>query len=300
VPYLFYLVLFLLGLAAGSFINVLSLRYNPHLSVFDLKVIGGRSRCLYCKKELSVRELVPVFSFLWQKGKCARCGHKLSFQYPLVELVSGAIFVLVPIYLNAFYNLNPITFANFGAPRFYYGAVLIWIFAFLIWLLVALIDLRHYLIPNELNAALGGLGVALFLVLSINAEFLPTFRDSFLRHYDLIFSPWRNIILRHLFGAAAAGLFFAALSFLSRGKAMGVGDVKLAFASGLILGWPDVGLATALAFILGGIVGGFLLLLKKKTLRDRLPFAPIFVIGVVLTFFFGFQIIKGYFALFNL
>lgn len=81
---------------------------------------------------------------------------------------------------------------------------------------------------------------------------------------------------------------------------MGMGDVKLAAASGLILSWPDMALAMILAFILGGALGAILLLTGKKTLHDKLPFAPIMILGMVLTFFFGFRILGGYFGLFDI
>lgn len=300
VSYLFYAILFALGLAAGSFLNVVSLRYDPNRSVFALDAIGGRSNCPHCKKELAWFELIPVLSFLIQKRRCRSCKKRLSFQYPLVEILGGLIFLLAPLYLNSFYKVSSVSFSLFEAPRWYYGMVLIWIFAFLIWLLIAVIDLKHYLIPNELTFALGVLALVLLVLVVSQNKAIPLFRDSFLRHYTLLFSPFRNPITNHVLGALLSSLFFGALVFVSRGKAMGMGDVKLAFSAGLLFGSPDIFLAIAIAFIIGGAVGVFLLLRKKKTMGDKLPFAPFFVLGMAATFFFGFFIVKGYFALFNL
>ncbi len=81
---------------------------------------------------------------------------------------------------------------------------------------------------------------------------------------------------------------------------MGMGDVKLAAATGLVLGWPDIALATLLSFVIGGLVGGVLLALGKKHIKDKLPFAPFFVLGVFLTVFLGHAIVGGYFGLFSL
>ena len=81
---------------------------------------------------------------------------------------------------------------------------------------------------------------------------------------------------------------------------MGLGDVKLAGAIGFLLGWPDIVLALVLAFLVGSIFAIPLLLMKRKTLKDALPFGPFIVAGVTLVFFFGYHIINGYFYLFNL
>ena len=298
--YVLYLILFGFGLAVGSFFNVLALRYNPHRSVFALESIGGRSYCRHCHKTLRWFELIPLLSFIIQRGRCRTCRKKLLIQYPIIEFVSGLVFVVVPFYLNSFYNISNSRFVLFEAPQFYYGLILVWIAVFMIWLLIALIDLRHYLIPNELNFIIGFLAVVLVSILAFNADRLLPFHDSFLKHYNLIFSPFQNLVLNHIFGLVLGGLFFGAIVFLSRGRAMGMGDVKLAAAAGLLFGWADVGLAIIIAFVVGGIVGAFTLLLKKKTMRDKLPFAPFLVLGFVITFFFGYALVRGYFALFNL
>ncbi len=98
----------------------------------------------------------------------------------------------------------------------------------------------------------------------------------------------------------AGGLFFGFLVFISRGKGMGMGDVKLALSSGVVLGWPDIALATILSFLLGGLVGGILLIFGKKHIKDKLPFAPFFVFAVFLTVFLGHSIVSGYFGLFGI
>ena len=99
-----YILLFIFGLIVGSFLNVVIFRYQPGKKVFDPKLIGGpgnwktRSRCMSCKKQLVWYELLPLVSFLIQKGKCRGCGAKISLQYFLVELLSGLVFVFVPMY----------------------------------------------------------------------------------------------------------------------------------------------------------------------------------------------------------
>jgi len=253
-----------------------------------------------CQKTLGIKELIPLFSFLFLRGKCASCGEKISFQYPIIEFLSGAIFVFVPLFLNSFFGIRNALFVSFLAPGIYYLFILFWILVFLSLLLIFVIDFRHYIIPDGLNISIFISGIALiFLFIANTAHILP-FRESFLRNYALIFSPFQNILYNHLLGFFGAGFFFLFLFLISRGRGMGMGDVKLAFACGMVLGWPDVMFTSTIAFIFGGIWAAVLYFSKKKTMKDKLPFGPFFVIAFVITIFFGFELIKGYFSLFNL
>ena len=88
----------------GRFLYELALRYKPSRNVFARESIGGRSHCPYCRKTLSFIELIPIFSFLFQRGKCRSCRHSLSLQYPVVEFLSGLVFAAVPAFLFNFYH----------------------------------------------------------------------------------------------------------------------------------------------------------------------------------------------------
>ena len=280
-PYLF---LFFFGLAAGSFLNVVSLRYRPGEKLLDLKIIDGRSRCLHCGKELVWYELIPLISFLVQKGKCRGCGQKLSFQYPLVEFLSGLIFVFVPLALT--YNGH-------------WSLVIIWLLVFELFLLLSIIDFRHYIIPDSINLFLAVLGIVLIIFKSMGQWSVVSGQWSFLGHYSLLFGLIENIWLNHFFAAVLAMIFFAAIIILSRGKGMGWGDFKLAAAFGIIFGWPDIIVVIFLAFVVGAIFTAPLLIKKQKTMKDIVPFGPFLVIGSSLVFFLGKQLIDGYFKLFN-
>ncbi|MCL4404000.1 prepilin peptidase [Patescibacteria group bacterium] len=297
---MFYILAFIFGAAIGSFLNVLIFRYTPQGRLFDGKRLGGRSHCPYCGHVLGALELVPIVSYLVQGGKCRICGHGLSIQYPLVEFLGGAIFAGLPIFLNSFYVKSSVLFAAFALPFWYYCLVGAWIVVFLVWLVMTAIDLRHYVIPNELNLLLVLLGVVIVYIVAGHGDLLFPFRTSFLEQYELLFSPWSNPVVTHLIGLAFGGSLFGILVAVSRGRGMGLGDVKLAVAAGFVLGFPDIVLATMLAFILGGFVSVILVLLRQKTMRDRIPFAPILVLGFVLTVFFGAAIVNGYFRLFSL
>ncbi len=284
----FYIILFLIGSGIGSFLNVVSIRFKPGEKVFDLKNIGGRSACPYCHKILNWYELIPIISFFIQFGKCRSCGHRLSWQYPLTEFLSGLIFVAVPLSFRASCSMIHASCVWFW---------MLWILVLLVLLLISLIDFRYFFIPDELTWLLVFLGLA---SLFLKRYFLLS--TSFLRQYALVFSfSWLgNVWINHLFAALAAGIFFGLLFYLGKGKIMGGGDVKLGFALGWLLGWPDTLMALIIAFILGGITGFVLMVIRKKTMKDFLPLAPFLAIGVVLTVFFGYQIINGYFSLMGL
>src|SRR3989344_7156502 len=144
---LFYGFIFVLGLAIGSFLNVLGLRYRPNRFLLASPVWSGRSRCPHCGKTLAWYELIPVVSFIYLRGACHTCVHPLSVQYPAVELAAGAILVAVPFYLASLYHA-PLVAAMDGllgqdAPAWFYLLSVIWVLAFLALILMSIIDYRQ-------------------------------------------------------------------------------------------------------------------------------------------------------------
>lgn len=294
-------ILFVFGLLVGSFFNVVTIRYNPETSMLmDLKSIGGRSHCPSCSKQLRWFELFPLFSFLFLRGKCRSCRSKISFQYPIIEFLTGCIFAGVPLFFNTFFHFSNISFFSFTAPWWQYTISGIWIIIFCIFLLMVVVDLKHFIIPNGLNLLLGVLGVFYGIIIYFFRDDIPLFYDSFIRHYAMIFSFSSNIAISHIVGFLIGGMFFVLLVLLTLGRGIGIGDVKLAFALGILLGWPDILLATMLSFIIGGIISGGFVLLGKKHLKEKIPFAPFFIAGVCLVIFFGYEIMHGYFSIFSL
>lgn len=302
----YYIFLFIFGLAFGSFINVVSLRYRPSQKIFDLDVIGGRSRCPVCKKQLKWHELIPLFSFLVQKGKCRHCDHAISLQYPIVEFLTAIIFVAVPAKIfnltltGSFQGQQQFSISNFYSIfNSHWLTVIIWLAIFLLFVLLAIIDFYHYIIPNEINILLAILGVFLIPLTVYNLQF----KTSFMGHYALLFNfsgssgiLWAN----HIISSIISMIFFGLIIVLSRGKGMGWGDFKLAGALGLIFGWPDILLVLSLSFIVGAIFSLALISMKRKKIKDAVPFGPFLVIGAALVFFYGFQIVDLYFRFFGL
>src|SRR3989344_4857006 len=250
-----------LGLAVGSFLNVVIFRG------IEGKSIRGRSKCRSCFKTLTVFELIPVFSFVLQKGKCRTCAASLSLQYPLVESGTAIAFFFATWFLTD----------NFLYFDYLIIAKILVAFVGISASLVILVsDIKYKIIPD-------GAAVALLLVGIITSlwgtPFQPDTRDLFLINpKDGFFYDF----------SAALVLFFilASLWFFSRGAWMGFGDAKLIFTTSLILGFPASLVAFLLSFWLGSLIGIFLLLSRSKGLQDQIPFGPYILLGTLLALFF--------------
>lgn len=256
---------------------------------------------------------MPLLSFIIQFGKCRNCGARLFLQYPLVEFLSGLIFVSVPYYLINFQFSPPVGGFNFQSifQLFNYQlliTIIIWLLVFLLFLLLSIIDFRHYIIPDSINLLLAVLGIVLVVIKSFGQWSMVNGQWSFLGHYSLLFDFWPLsdvsgqllVVFNHIFAAVVAMAFFAAIIIFTKGRAMGWGDFKLVGALGLIFGWPDILMVVFLSFIVGAICVTPLLIKKQKTMKDAVPFGPFLIIGSALTFFLGYNIINGYFKLFGI
>ncbi|MBI2592955.1 MAG: prepilin peptidase [Candidatus Colwellbacteria bacterium] len=308
-----FLFLFFLGLAVGSFLNVVSIRYSPEKKLFH--GIAGRSYCDHCGKTLSWYELIPLFSFLIQLGRCRSCHATLDLQYPLVEFLSGVIFTAVPVSFLAnldqsFYAMARVFYPWFEVTRRTLTGgltegwimTILWILVFLTLLLIAVIDFRLKVIPDGLNIFLGVLAVTALATRYYFQDFgliKGAVHDSFMGSYAVMFRFSDGLLINYLTGALLGVIFFGGLYFITRGCGIGFGDVKLALPLGLILGYPDIVLVSMISFILGAIVGVYFILIKKKGMKDSLPFGPFMVLGVTLVFFFGYDIVDVYFRLFK-
>lgn len=285
-----WLILFLFGVAMGSFLNVVALRYDGEHFLFSPKLIGGRSHCPHCKKTLRWFELIPLLSFIIQGGACRTCKTRISFRYPIMELLSGAIFVFIPLRLSSALYLASHVSALVGFS-------VIWIIAFETLLLIASIDLLLGIIPDELNIALGIIGIVelIFIAQSFGIG-NPSFFGDFASIFGLQSSVWINHIVGALFGVG----FFGGLVAVTRGKGMGMGDVKLALPLGLLFGWPDILFIAAFAFVIGGVYGIFLVTFGKKTMKSAVPFGPFLVLGAAIVFFWGSALFNWYFHMIGL
>lgn len=284
-----YSLLFVFGLTIGSFLNVVSLRYAPDKFLFGAHIIRGRSRCLNCKKTLRWRELFPIASFLFQKGRCRSCGFRLSRQYPLIEFLAGVICAVVPFYFLEYKKINYLAWPLNGQPSALYLAAVLWAVVFLALLLLSVIDYRQYLVPHEFIYIL--LGLALIWAGLNGGSFLKPYADLF---------GFGNIFLSRLFGGFIGALAIGLIFFISKGKAIGFGDVKLMSALGLLFGWPDILLIFFWAFTIGAAWSLVLLARGIKTAKDVVPFAPFIAAASFLVFYLGSDMMRIYFNFFGL
>lgn len=254
---------FLFGLIIGSFLNCVIYRLEKGKSF-----LKGRSFCPQCKHLLGFFDLIPLLSFSFLRGKCRYCKKIISWQYPIVEISTALIFLLIFNYQFAIYNQFSIT--NF--QNFLNFAYLLIVSCFL--LIIFVFDFKHYIIPDEV------IFPAIILSLIFNLQFailngLQSFGPA-------------------IFSASAAAGFFLAIVLISKGKWMGIGDIKLAFLMGLILSWPNILVALLFAFWSGALVGIILIIFRKKKLRSEIPFGPFLIGATFAALFLGEKIISWY------
>ncbi len=246
--------IFLFGLIIGSFLNA---------ALYRLEVGGSlvkeRSRCPLCGHILKWYELLPVLSFLIQKRKCRSCGGKISFQYPLVELLTGFLFLSTFLYIWAGLSFQGII------DVVYIFTVLSFI------ILIFVFDLKHYIIPN----------IAVYSLITI----------SFF--YSLYFYSFSEILFYILAAFLASG-FFLLLYVVSSGKWIGMGDVKYGVFMGFFLGWPKILIGLFIAYIVGALVGVMLMAFEKKNIKSEIPFGPFLIVGTLTAYFFGMDILSWY------
>ena len=226
----------LFGLFLGSFLGGLIDRLPK-----GQNVLWGRSHCDYCKRNLRWYELVPVFSFIVQKGRCLRCKKRLSFLYPIIELITAIGFGL----LYTVFDSSMLT---------YIGALIV----FCSFVVIFFADFQYQIIPDSMIIS-GLVGIALWLFLSVPFPLLP----------------------RHVVASICAGTFFYLLWRVTKGRGMGLGDVKFAFLLGLLLGYPGIIAALYIAFLTGAAVGVILIFAGGKTLKSSIAFGPFMVLGAV-------------------
>lgn len=259
---LFYVFAFILGAIIGSFLNVVSLRYGTGESV----VYAG-SRCFSCGKRLSWAELIPIFSFLVQKGRCRNCKSKISWQYPIIEVLTGIIFCAVVWKFSLQFNFYSLFVIGY------------WLLITSLLIVISVYDFRHQIIPNGLVYSL--------ITLS--------FFSPIITRYSLRVTGYDYITGLAFFS------FFGFLWLVSKGKWMGLGDAKIALGCGWLLGFIKGVIGLLIAFWSGALLGIFLLLFLPKTfkLRSRISFGPFLALGIIIALLFGNNILQIYFNIFG-
>jgi prepilin signal peptidase PulO-like enzyme (type II secretory pathway) len=245
------------GMIFGSFLTSLTYRAERKISISK-----GRSFCPKCKSTIAWYDNIPVFSYFHLRGRCRKCKRKISLRYPLIELSTALAFVLTGVfYQNILSNVRWLAALPYSGTIF----VLIWVFLFIG---IAVTDLEDQIIPDEM----------------VFVGFLVTIVALTTASYDKTFV--------NLLSGAIAADFLLCLHLFTKGRGMGLGDVKLALLAGTILG-PSLTFAWMfLAFILGAAIGIVLLLLKKARLKAHIAFGPFLVASFFIILVVGDKILK--------
>lgn len=239
---LFLLLAAALGLCFGSFANVVVCRLA---NANGESVLSPPSHCLGCGYRLKWRDMIPLLSWFFLRGRCRYCQVAISKRYPMIEAACAVLFVLLAKHTGYVVYVVPL-----------------WCLAFIL-LCIAVIDWDTMLIPDSLLVCAAVSGVA-WLLLATSA---PLWSDAFLG----------------MAAAALFLLLLNFITWIAAGKpGFGLGDVKLMAVAGLFLGWQGMPAAFFFAFVSGGAYGALLLLMKKAERGGYLPFAPFLCAGVLL------------------
>ena len=256
--------LFIIGLLVGSFLNVILFRFGTGETV-----VSGRSRCNECKGTIAWYDNIPLLSFIILRGKCRKCGTRISFQYPAVELATALLFAFAG--------------SQFFVPGSVDAAIETTFALGLIGTLVVVFvyDLSHMEIPVS---ALGfGILWTIFSLFFLWYFALP--QEAFLD----------SRLFEGLIGGMIAFALFYALVFFSKETWMGEGDAWLALLLGLVVGWKLLLPTLTLAFGSGAVVGIALIIMKRKELQSRIPFGPFLAASMLFMLFFGRMVEARYF-----
>jgi leader peptidase (prepilin peptidase)/N-methyltransferase len=239
-----------IGLCIGSFLNVVIYRVPLKKSI-----VTPPSRCRNCDYLLKWYDNIPVLSWLWLRGRCRKCGTGVSMQYPIVELITGALFVLV-IWLTP---AGPLL-----ASRLLLVCILIALFG---------IDLEHQILPNSITLP----GIVIGLLLSLIAP-----------------PGWKDALIGAVLGGGILYAIAWAYYLWRREEGMGMGDVKMLAMIGAFLGWKAVLVTLVLSSFSGAIIGMIMMAAQRGDMKYALPFGTFLAIGALIAMLAGEPLVAWY------
>ena len=243
-----YITAFILGSIWGSFSNVCINRIPNNISIFT-----ARSFCLSCNKQINWYDNIPLLSFIILKAKCRHCATKINKEYFLVELISAFNFLII------FYFFG-LTFES-----------LLLIILSVFFIIIFFIDLKHFIIPNELTFSLMALG----------------FIKSFLTNPSLyIFPDYIQSLIGGVTGYSLIWFIIFIYKKLKNIEGMGLGDAKLLSAIGFWFGWISIPFVIFLSSIIALLFVIPSLMKKSKKLSSHIPFGPYIIIGTLIYLIF--------------
>lgn len=249
---MFYLAAFVLGGIWGSFCNVCIYRLPDNDSV-----ITGRSFCRSCKNKIKWYDNIPLLSFIFLRGKCRSCNNKISSQYFLVELISAISF----LFIYFIYGLSVTT--------------LLLIILSIFFIIIFFIDLKHYIIPNELTFPL--------MLIGFVKSFDPNLNQT-------IFPNYINSLLGGFFGYAVIWLIIFFYKKVRNKEGMGLGDAKLMAVVGFWFGWASIPFTIFISSAVALVLVIPSLIKKTRNMSAQIPFGPYIIIGCIIYVTFANQL----------
>ena len=237
-----FLFVIILGGLWGSFANVCIYRLP-----LDKGVVSGRSYCPKCKKQITWKDNIPIISYFLLSGKCRKCKKKISPQYVLVEFLSILFFTII-------YSLYGITLTT-----------LLLIILSLSFIIIFFIDLKHFIIPNEITFSMMALG----------------FIKSFDPNLNSIFPNYIHSLIGGLFGY---GIIWSIIYFykqVRKKEGMGLGDAKLFAVIGFWFGWIAIPFIVFLSSVIALLSVVPSLLKNSRTMSSQIPFGPYIIVGTL-------------------
>ena len=279
--YVGYIFIFVFGAAVGSFLNVVIHRVPNEESI-----VYPNSACPHCKSSIKPYDNIPILSWLILRGKCRNCKNPISPRYPAVELLTALLFVLTywQIGFNPFLPVCLIFVTTMIALIF--------------------IDAENMILPNVITYPLlvFALLIRIIYPFFFGAAYFSDFKVYPLNQmgdYPVWLISLAGAILGGLMGGGSLWLVGEIWKRLRGVDAMGLGDVKMMFAVGALLGWRLTLLSIFLGAFSGAIIGVFLIARQKdKDLQTQIPFGIFLGIGSIIALLFGEQLINWYFLMF--
>ncbi|MDP2855431.1 MAG: prepilin peptidase [Smithellaceae bacterium] len=235
---------FIFGAAIGSFLNVCIFRIPAHESI-----VKPLSQCPHCHQPIRFYDNIPMISFLVLRARCRDCGEKISWRYPLVELITALLALL--LFMKFGLTLNFLVF-------FIFTAVLI---------TISFIDLDHQIIPDILS--------------------LPGIPIFFLAAVFIVRLPWHEALIGLLIGGGMLFLIAFVYEFITKREGMGGGDIKLLAMIGGFLGWKSLIFVLLFSSLAGAVVGITVMIIKKQDMKYAVPFGPFLSLAAVAYIFWG-------------
>lgn len=242
---------FILGAVVGSFLNVCIFRIPAGESI-----VTPRSRCPFCGSSIKWYQNIPVLSYLLLCGKCAQCKTSISVRYPMVEVITGGLFVFV-LY-------------SFGLQ---WATVVYWLLVSAL-VVITFIDLDRQIIPDVIS--------------------LPGIVIGFLCSFAIPWLSWSDSLVGILLGGGSLFLVAVLYEFLTKKEGMGGGDIKLLAMLGAFLGWKAILPIIFISSLAGSLIGIPLMLVKKADSKLAIPFGPFLALGALIYLFWGQQLVSWY------